>query len=126
MRILIHTRLPRLFLRSRPLSTASPSPPRPSRLTRTLVLSSALTTSTLCYTFYADASSTTPASSDTRTLSDLVRAYITYGMCSIPPLVDASPTILNVLFAIPGVSKVVQYFVRATFFHQVHILYFSV
>ncbi|OAX40482.1 FAD-linked oxidoreductase [Rhizopogon vinicolor AM-OR11-026] len=118
MRMLIHTRAPRLFLHSRQLSTVSSSPPRFSRLARVLVLSSALTTSALGYAFYTDASSTTPASSDTRTLSDLVRAYVTYGMCSIPVLVDASPTILDVLFGIPGVNKVAQCFVRATFFRQ--------
>jgi proline dehydrogenase len=86
-----------------------------------LVLSSALATSVLGYAFYTDASSTTPASSDTRTLSGLVRAYVTYGICSIPPLVDAAPSLLDFLFGIPGLTNVVQSSIRATFFHQVHI-----
>ncbi|KAG2127169.1 FAD-linked oxidoreductase [Suillus bovinus] len=38
--------------------------------------------------------------------------------CSITPLVDAAPTILGILFSTPGVSKIVESFVRATFFHQ--------
>jgi proline dehydrogenase len=50
--------------------------------------------------------------------SDLVRAYVVYGTCSITPLVDAAPTILDILFGIPGVSKIAESFVRATFFHQ--------
>lgn len=119
----IHSRALRLLAHSRPLSTAPP--PRLRRLASVLVLSSALTTSALGYTFYADASSTTPSSSDTRALSDLARAYVTYGLCSIPALVDAAPSIMGVLFSIPGVSNIAQGFVRATFFHQVHILYSS-
>jgi proline dehydrogenase len=83
-----------------------------------LVLSSALTTSVLGYVFYTDASNIEPPPFDTRMLSDLVRAYVVYGTCSIAPLVDAAPTILDILFGIPGVSKIAESFVRATFFHQ--------
>jgi proline dehydrogenase len=119
--MLFHIRAPRLFqlVRGRPLSTTSPS--RLTRRPRVLVLSSALATSVLGYAFYTDASSTTPTSSDTRTLSGLVRAYVTYGICSIPPLVDAAPSLLDFLFGIPGLTNVVQSSIRATFFHQVHI-----
>ncbi|KAG2069893.1 FAD-linked oxidoreductase [Suillus decipiens] len=106
----------RLFVHARAFSTAPP--PRLRRLGRVLVLSSALTTSVLGYTFYNDASNIETAPFDTRTLSDLVRAYIVYGTCSIAPLVDVAPTILDILFGIPGVSKIVEIFVRATFFHQ--------
>lgn len=106
----------RLFVRARTFSTAPP--PRLRRLGRVLVLSSALTTSVLGYVFYNDVSNIEPAPFDTRTLSDLLRAYIVYGTCSIAPLVDAAPTILDTLFSIPGVSKIVESFVRATFFHQ--------
>ncbi|KAG1839647.1 FAD-linked oxidoreductase-like protein [Suillus subalutaceus] len=106
----------RLFVRARAFSTAPP--PRLRRLGRVLVLSSALTTSVLGYAFYTDASNIEPPSFDTRTLSDLVRAYIVYGTCSIAPLVDAAPTILDILFGTPGVSKIAENFVRATFFHQ--------
>ena len=119
----LNTRASRLLVHNRPLSTASP--PRLRRLSRALVLSAALTTSALGYTFYADASSAPPLNSDTRTLSDLVRAYVTYGLCSIPPLVDAAPAIMNVLFGIPGVSNLAESFVRATFFHQVHLYHSS-
>lgn len=106
----------RLFVRARVFSTAPP--PRLRRLGRVLVLSSALTTSALGYAFYTDASNIKPAPFDTRTLSELVRAYIVYGTCSIAPLVDAAPTILDILFDTPGVSKIVESFVRTTFFHQ--------
>lgn len=106
----------RLFVRARAFSTAPP--PRFRRLGRVLVLSGALTTSVLGYAFHTDVSSVEPAPSDTRTLSDLVRAYIVYGTCSIAPLVDAAPTILDILFGTPGVGKIVESFVRATFFHQ--------
>ncbi|KAG1741767.1 FAD-linked oxidoreductase [Suillus paluster] len=116
MSLVVPSRALRFFIRTRPFSTAPPL--RPRRLSRVLVLSSALTTSALGYAFYADVSGTTPASSDTRTLSDLVRAYVVYGMCSVTPLVDAAPTILDVLFGIPGVNKIVESFVRTTFFHQ--------
>jgi proline dehydrogenase len=112
----------RLFVRARAFSTAPP--PRLRRLGRMLVLSSALTTSVLGYVFYTDASNIEPPPFDTRMLSDLVRAYVVYGTCSIAPLVDAAPTILDILFGIPGVSKIAESFVRATFFHQVHIIYF--
>ncbi|KAG2030938.1 FAD-linked oxidoreductase [Suillus americanus] len=82
------------------------------------VFSSALTTSVLGYAFYTDASDIEPPPFDIRTLSDLVRAYIVYGTCSIAPLVDAAPTILDILFGTPGASKIAENFVRATFFHQ--------
>lgn len=106
----------RLFVRARAFSSAPP--PRPRRLGRVLVLSSALSTSVLGYAFYTDVSNIQPAPFDTRTLSDLVRAYGVYGMCSIAPLVDAAPTILDILFGTPGVNKIVESFVRATFFRQ--------
>lgn len=118
MSMIIRSGALRLFVRTRALSTAPSPPARLRRLGRMLVLSSALTTSVLGYAFYTDASNIEPAPFDTRTLSDLVRAYIVYGTCSIAPLVDAAPTILDILFGIPGVSKIVESFVRATFFHQ--------
>lgn len=116
MSMIVPSRTLRHLVRARAFSTARPT--RIRRLGRVLVLSSALTTSALGCAFYTDASNTNPASFDTRTLSDLLRAYIVYGTCSIAPLVDAAPTTLNILFGIPGVSKIVESFVRATFFHQ--------
>jgi proline dehydrogenase len=112
----------RLPVRVRAFSAAPP--PRLRRLGRVLVLSSVLTTSALGYAFYTDILNSEPRPFDTRTLLDLVRAYIVYGTCSIAPLVDAAPTILDILFGTPGVSRVVESFVRATFFHQVHVIYF--
>ena len=51
-------------------------------------------------------------------LSNLMRAYFVYAMCSIPPLVDWSPAILSTLAAVPIVSDITQAFVRVTFFNQ--------
>ena len=52
-------------------------------------------------------------------LVTLARSYLVYTLCSIPALVDASPTLLKYAFAIPGVSWVAEKVVRATFFAQV-------
>jgi len=49
----------------------------------------------------------------------LIRTYIVYSMCSVPVLVDASPRILSVLSAVPGVRQITEAFVRVTFFDQV-------
>lgn len=52
-------------------------------------------------------------------LSALIRAYIVYSLCSIPALVDASPSILSACEAIPGLRQLVHAIVRVTFFDQV-------
>ncbi|EJD04539.1 FAD-linked oxidoreductase [Fomitiporia mediterranea MF3/22] len=51
-------------------------------------------------------------------LGVLFRSYIVYAMCSIPILVDYSPSILTSLLSVPGVKHVTEAFVRATFFSQ--------
>ncbi|KAI0917811.1 hypothetical protein AcV5_003960 [Taiwanofungus camphoratus] len=51
-------------------------------------------------------------------LSALIRAYIVYSLCSIPALVDASPSILSACEAIPGLRQLVHAIVRVTFFDQ--------
>ncbi|KAI0668619.1 FAD-linked oxidoreductase [Trametes maxima] len=51
-------------------------------------------------------------------LSALVRTYVVYTLCSIPPLVDWSPTILSTLLSIPGLKQVTEAIVRYTFFNQ--------
>lgn len=59
-------------------------------------------------------------------LSELIRAYTVYSMCSIPWLVDYSPKILSTLLTIPGLTLITEKFVRYTFFNQVcrvHLLY---
>ncbi|KAH9891216.1 FAD-linked oxidoreductase [Cubamyces lactineus] len=55
--------------------------------------------------------------SDT-SLSALIRTYVVYSLCSIPALVDWSPTILSTLLAIPGVKQITETVVRYTFFNQ--------
>ncbi|KAI0706218.1 FAD-linked oxidoreductase-like protein [Cytidiella melzeri] len=57
----------------------------------------------------------TPA---TQPLSSLLRSYIVYAMCSIPFLVDYSPTILSTCLSIPILQSVTEAFVRVTFFEQ--------
>lgn len=52
-------------------------------------------------------------------LTSLVRSYVVYAMCSIPSLVDWSPTILSTCLSVPGVRTITEVFVRVTFFDQV-------
>ncbi|KAI0063089.1 FAD-linked oxidoreductase [Artomyces pyxidatus] len=49
-------------------------------------------------------------------LVKLVKAYAVYAMCSIPFLVDYSPSILAFLTSIPGIRQITEAFVRVTFF----------
>ncbi|KJA21919.1 hypothetical protein HYPSUDRAFT_202614 [Hypholoma sublateritium FD-334 SS-4] len=76
----------------------------------TLVAASALTT-----TIYAD-SDVDPKTRPT--LGSQVRAYFVYSMCSIPALVDASPKLLSMTSAVPGLKQITEAFVRVTFFDQ--------
>jgi len=52
-------------------------------------------------------------------LGHLIRSYVVFTMCSISPMVDYSPKILNFLTSIPGVRQITEAAVRATFFNQV-------
>lgn len=52
-------------------------------------------------------------------LPTLLRSYIVYTMCSVPALVDWSPTVLSILMTIPIVRDVTEAIVRLTFFAQV-------
>lgn len=52
-------------------------------------------------------------------LTSLLRSYIVYTMCSVPALVDWSPTILSTLMAVPVIRNVTEAVVRVTFFAQV-------
>ncbi|KAI0825334.1 FAD-linked oxidoreductase [Trametes gibbosa] len=51
-------------------------------------------------------------------LSALARTYVVYSLCSIPLLVDWSPTILSALLAVPGLKQITESIVRYTFFNQ--------
>lgn len=51
-------------------------------------------------------------------LSALLRSYVVYSLCSIPPLVDWSPVILSTVSAIPGLKQITEAIVRNTFFDQ--------
>lgn len=53
-------------------------------------------------------------------LTALLRTYVVYSLCSVPALVDWSPSILSVLSAVPGLKQISEAFVRVTFFSQVH------
>lgn len=52
-------------------------------------------------------------------LSSLFRSYIVYSMCSVPMLIDWSPSILSALSSVPGIKQVTEVVVRHTFFDQV-------
>ncbi|KAI1790476.1 FAD-linked oxidoreductase [Ganoderma leucocontextum] len=69
---------------------------------------------------YADAQAQVPVEGVLRTapLSELVRAYVVYSLCSVPFLVDWSPTVLSTLLSIPGLKQVAEAIVRVTFFDQ--------
>lgn len=70
-------------------------------------------------TIHADSDIDHSGSSGSRTsMSTLLRAYTVYTLCSVPALVDYSPTILATLTAIPGVRQVTEAIVRSTFFAQ--------
>lgn len=73
--------------------------------------------SVLSYYVYADASPTTERAHTP--LSKLVTSYVVYSLCSIPGLVDASPTLLAFCTSVPGLRRLTEAFVRATFFTQV-------
>ncbi|EJD55117.1 FAD-linked oxidoreductase [Auricularia subglabra TFB-10046 SS5] len=51
-------------------------------------------------------------------LSAVFRAFFVYSLCSVPPLVDHSPRILDTLTSIPLVSTVTNAVVRRTFYAQ--------
>ncbi|KAH9060726.1 FAD-linked oxidoreductase [Lactarius vividus] len=71
----------------------------------------------LGYTVYADASSPSTDRAPIP-LSKLVTSYVVYSLCSIPGLVDASPTLLAFCTSVPGLRQLTEAFVRATFFTQ--------
>ncbi|KAJ3507698.1 hypothetical protein NLJ89_g6154 [Agrocybe chaxingu] len=67
---------------------------------------------------YADSDVDAKASVPSPSLGSMVRAYSVFAMCSIPGLVEASPTILSALSSIPGLRQITEAFVRVTFFDQ--------
>ncbi|KAI0761176.1 FAD-linked oxidoreductase [Trametes elegans] len=123
--------------RLRCLSTPPPGGPRPSarifstrRVAAVGLASGALLGASLLVpggrsTVYADAEGEegkAPGGKSTQRsdtpLSALVRTYVVYSLCSIPALVDWSPTILSTLMGIPVVKQITEAVVRYTFFNQ--------
>ncbi|KAF8525253.1 FAD-linked oxidoreductase-like protein [Hysterangium stoloniferum] len=70
------------------------------------------------HSIFADAPEIDKPSRTQTPLSTLLRSYTVYALCSIPVLVDYSPSILTTLISIPGVKQVTEAIVRATFFAQ--------
>ncbi|TBU30788.1 FAD-linked oxidoreductase [Dichomitus squalens] len=121
------------FLRPRLLSTAPPSQESQLLSSRRLITvglaSSGLVGATL---FVQDARAgaqelrelteknpvATARDKPSSSLATLIRTYIVYSFCSIPPLVDWSPTILETLSSVPGLRQITEAVVRATFFKQ--------
>ena len=120
---------------ARPFSAAAPSArTRPSSHARRL-LAAGLVSSTVAgvslYAYkngsivYADAEGQPAEGRVSQVpeppLSELVRTYVVYTLCSVPFLVDWSPTILSTLMAIPGLKQITEAVVRVTFFDQVRL-----
>ena len=120
---------------ARPFSAAAPSArTRPSSHARRLV-AAGLVSSTVAgvslYAYkngsivYADAEGQAAEGRVSQVpeppLSELVRTYVVYTLCSVPFLVDWSPTILSTLMAIPGLKQITEAVVRVTFFDQVRL-----
>jgi hypothetical protein len=59
-------------------------------------------------------------------LSSLLRSYVVYSLCSMPVLVDWSPTILSASLSIPGLKLLSEFLIRHTFFAQVCFWIFHV
>ena len=62
-----------------------------------------------------------PTSSlQSQSTSSLLRAYLVFSLCSIPPLIDHAPSLLRTLThsPIPGLKEVTEGVVRHTFFRQ--------
>ncbi|KAG8691661.1 hypothetical protein FRC08_010114 [Ceratobasidium sp. 394] len=68
----------------------------------------------LAVTAYADSETATPGTS----LSSLMRSYLVYTLCSVPPLVNHSPAILGTCSSVPGLKELSEAVVRRTFFAQ--------
>ncbi|KAF8761680.1 Proline dehydrogenase [Rhizoctonia solani] len=66
-------------------------------------------------TIYADSNTAPPGAT---TLSSLARSYLVYSLCSVPPLVNNSPSILKTCSNIPGLRELSEAVVRRTFFAQ--------
>lgn len=56
-------------------------------------------------------------------LLPLLRAYLVYGLISVPFLVDYAPALLDHLLCVPVLGSIVKSFVRGTFFTHVRCLY---
>ncbi|KAH9949481.1 hypothetical protein B0H21DRAFT_116009 [Amylocystis lapponica] len=131
-------RLPRspLVHSVRTLASPARSPHRPSlsRLSRIGIASGAILTASVVFgtagsSIYADAEHPELNAHSGRpptALSSLVRSYIVYSICSVPTLVDWSPSLLSALFSVPVLRNITQAVVRVTFFDQVRTFGMSV
>ncbi|KAF8741928.1 Proline dehydrogenase, partial [Rhizoctonia solani] len=92
----------------------TPNPLRSSRLALGLGASAA-GLGVAGMTIYADSNTAPPGAT---TLSSLARSYLVYSLCSVPPLVNNSPSILKTCSNIPGLRELSEAVVRRTFFAQ--------
>ncbi|KAG8704558.1 hypothetical protein FRC09_003455 [Ceratobasidium sp. 395] len=99
---------------SRLVHTPPRSQPGRARLIALGVGAGALGVGTLAVTAYADSETATPGTS----LSSLMRSYLVYTLCAVPPLVNHSPAILDTCSSIPGLKELSEAVVRRTFFAQ--------
>ncbi|KDN46399.1 hypothetical protein RSAG8_04343, partial [Rhizoctonia solani AG-8 WAC10335] len=105
--------VPHLAHSARQLHTSS-NLPRSSRLAWGLGAGAAVV-GVAGMTIYADSNTAPPG---TTTLGSLARSYLVYSLCSVPPLVNHSPSILSTCASIPGLRELSEAVVRRTFFAQ--------
>lgn len=89
----------------------------PRLRTGPLVLASAATLP--AYLLLNSDSLPSPATPHELPLRALLRSYIVYTLCSIPPLVDHSPRLLDAVTSVPGLRHLAYGLVKVTFFDQV-------
>ncbi|KZT08999.1 FAD-linked oxidoreductase [Laetiporus sulphureus 93-53] len=114
------------FSSGRSLSTSSRPIKPASRLSQIGLATGGILTASLLLenavdTIHADAAHPDGKAQSERPptpLSALIRAYIVYSMCSIPPLIDYAPSILSILSSVPGLKQITEAIVRVTFFDQ--------
>lgn len=96
---------------------------RPSRILRISAAGGGALTATLMlywgHSLYADVPSVLKEPTPTPTPLSKLTSYVVYSACSIPGLVEASPSLLATCASIPSLRQLTEAFIRATFFKQV-------
>ncbi|KAG8957617.1 hypothetical protein FRC03_009968, partial [Tulasnella sp. 419] len=67
---------------------------------------------------HADSEVEHPRNDRKQPISSLIRTYVVYSMCSIPPLVENATYLLGVFTSVPVLKQITEAMVRITFFDQ--------